>query len=99
MITSVKDIKESGKFITPPEKVTCSYKGENAKRGAEVFASFTDAEIVSDGFVEFVFDPTLEDRDEIYAVKSTSDKIVVCFRDIRGAVNGAATVALLLRKQ
>lgn len=99
IIPAIKNIKETGAFINAPEKITCSYKGEFAKRGAEVFASFTDAEIADDGFVEFILDTALEDKDEIYAAKLTSDKIVVRFRDLRGAVNGAATIALLLRKK
>jgi len=100
MITSVKDIKESGKFITLPQKITCSFSGEYAERGARVFATLVDdVEISDNGFVEFVFDSTLEDKAEIYAVKTTNEKITVSFKDIRGAINGAATVALLLRKK
>ncbi len=100
MITSVKNIKERGTFITPPQKITCSFSGEYAERGARVFVTLVDsAEFADNGFVEFVFDSTLDDKAEIYAVKVTNDKITVSFKDIRGAVNGAATVALLLRKK
>lgn len=100
IIPAVKNIKETGDLVTQPKSVTCSYDGEFAERGARVFASFVDGvEFVDNGFVEFVFDSSLEDKAEIYTVKATEDKIVVRFRDLRGAVNGAATVALMLRKK
>lgn len=87
-------------FCAHPEKITCSYTDELAKRGAEVFASFVDGtEITDNGFVEFSLDSSLEDKPEIYSVKVSENKISVGFRDLRGAVNGAATVALLLRKK
>ena len=49
--------------------------------------------------MEFVFDGSLEDRDEIYSIRITADRIRVSFRDRRGAVNGAASIALLLKKR
>lgn len=95
----VKEETKTGGVCALPEKLTCSFEGELAERGARVFATLVDGvEITDNGFVTFVFDGTLEERPEIYAVE-VGDSISVRFRDLRGAVNGAATVALLLRKK
>ena len=96
----VKKYAESGEICAIPEKITYSYSCELGKLGAEAFASFNCGaeKAESNAFIEFVFDGALEARDEIYSVSVTINKIKVGFRDARGAVNGAATVALLLRK-
>ena len=85
-----------------PTHITYTYESGNAsaRLGAEAFASFSDATAAdSDAFVRFGLDEGLEDRAEIYRVTVSCDHITVGFRDARGAVNGAATVALLLRKE
>ena len=84
-----------------PSSPTCSFSGDTACKGAEAFALLNDGvEILSDGgFVRFALDSTLEDRPEIYTVRVLSDHIEVGFRDVRGAVNAAATVSLLLNKK
>ena len=96
----VKKCTENGEACSLPEKITYNYSCELGRLGAEAFASFNcGAENVeSEAFIEFRFDGGLEARDEIYSVSVTADRIKVGFRDARGAVNGAATVALLLRK-
>lgn len=83
-----------------PEKITYSYSCDLGKLGAEAFASFEGSAERADSyaFIEFFYNDALEARDEIYSVTVLSDKIKVGFRDARGAVNGAATAALLLRK-
>ena len=76
-------------------------EGSDAARlGANAFASFSpNARFERDtAFVKFVPDFSLEERDEIYSVKISENGIVAGFRDERGAVNAAATVALLLLK-
>ncbi len=96
----VKQCENKESLLALPAQITCSYRGEFAERGARVFAKLVDGvDVVENGFVEFVFDSTLEDKPEIYAVKVLENKINVSFRDLRGAINGAATVALLLRKK
>jgi len=97
----VKSNIEMGGVCSLPEKITYSYSCELGRLGAEALASFVSdvAEVDGSAFVEFIFDSSLEDKDEIYSVSVRSDGIKVGFRDARGAVNGAATVALLLRKR
>ena len=84
-----------------PHKITYAFDSELAQIGASAFADFVcGAEYAKAGaFVTFSLDDTLEARDEIYRVTVAADAIKVGFRDARGAVNGAATVALLLRKK
>ncbi len=84
-----------------PLFVTCSYTGEDAKRGADAFALLNDGvEFVREGgFVRFAHDLSLEDRPEIYSVRVLADHIEAGFRDARGAVNAAATISLLLNKK
>lgn len=84
-----------------PSTLTYAFEGDVARRGARAFADFiADAqEVEKDAFVTFFTDETLDARDEIYRVTVLPDRITVGFRDARGAVNGAATVALLLRKK
>ena len=96
----VKKCIECDAICDIPEMITYFYSCELGKLGAEALASFTDgAEAAeSDAFIEFKLDEDLPARDEIYSVNVLSDKITVGFRDARGAVNGASTVALLLRK-
>ena len=96
----VKNCKDIDTFCVVPERITYSYDGDLGKLGAEAFASFVGTADKADknAFVEFFFDSTLEERDEIYSVSVENSKIKVGFRDVRGAVNGAATAALLLRK-
>ena len=86
---------------TIPQRITYAYEGTWGQLGAEAFASLTDvAEYTAENaFVCFAKDDTLEDRAEIYRVTVRNDRITVGYRDARGAVNGAATVALLIRKR
>lgn len=90
-----------GGFCVIPKKITYTFVDEAAKFGGEAFADFMHGTsyVKENGFVEFCLDDSLEARDEIYRVTVMTDKIKVGFRDARGAVNGAATVALLLRKK
>ncbi len=97
----VKQQTEQNGICSIPKAITCRYDSEIARIGAEAFADFVSgAEYVDkNAFVVFSIDNSLETRDEIYSVTVTEDQITVGFRDSRGAVNGAATVALLLRKK
>ncbi len=84
-----------------PAKITYGGEGSLARLGGDALASFVDgAEWTNgDAFVEFSIDNALENRAEIYRVAVLQNKIKVAYRDERGAINGAATVALLLRKK
>lgn len=83
-----------------PEALTYSYFCDLSRLGGEAFSSFVGgAEEAGEGFAEFYFDSSLEERDEIFRISVLADKIRIGFRDARGAVNGAATAALLLRKK
>jgi len=94
-----EQIKKEG-FCNIPTDITCSYNGDMAKFGAEALASFDERIVLTEGdaFITFSPDPSLEEKDEIYSVKVSENNIRVGFRDKRGAINGAVTVALLLRK-
>ncbi len=96
-----KEIKKNGACCVP-DKITYSYnkKSPYARLGGEAFASFANgAEYKAENtFVKFEYDETLEEREEIYRVTVSETDIRVGFRDSRGAVNGAATAALLIRK-
>ena len=100
ILPAVKKITEENAFCNVPEKMMYCYDCELGRLGAEAFASFTvGAEKAdADAFVEFFLDRSLEMIDEIYSVTVLPNKIRVGFRDARGAVNGAASAALLLRK-
>jgi len=95
-----KQIPSDG-FCAVPKKITYSFVGESAKFGGKALADFIceTAYVKENAFVAFFLDNSLEARDEIYRVTVMTDQIKVGFRDARGAVNGAATVALLLRKK
>ena len=101
ILPNVKQYEQIDGICPVPETVTYSAVGELAAIGAEAFSVFAvDAIRTSeDAFLEFVFDGSLEDRDEIYSIRITADRIRVSFRDRRGAVNGAASIALLLKKR
>ena len=97
----VKERVGTGGKCRIPTTVTYSFAEgcDIAVLGAEAFATFAPgAEKSENGFVRFLFDGALEERAEIYKLKVLEDGIEVSFRDARGAVNGAATAALLLRK-
>lgn len=96
----VKQETERPGLCRLPHTLTYAFEDDVARRGARAFADFVaDArEVEGDAFVTFHADETLDARDEIYRVTVCPDRITVGFRDARGAVNGAATVALLLRK-
>ena len=84
-----------------PCKLTYSFEAASpaAALGADAFGAFSKASpCAKGGFVRFAPDSTLEEKDEIYRVTVTADGMTVGFRDARGAVNGAATAALLLRQ-
>ncbi len=95
-----EQIKKEG-LCNIPSTITCSFDGDAAKLGAKALASFDERITLVNGnaFIAFAEDTALEEKDEIYSVTVNVDSIRVCFRDKRGAVNGAATVALLLRKK
>lgn len=97
----VKKHVESGGICAVPEKLTCSYSCELGKQAAAALVSFNPEieSVKGGGFIEFFSDTSLDPIDEIYSVSVAENKIRVGFRDARGAVNGAATVALLLRKK
>ena len=84
-----------------PDSVTCSFSDSVAQKGVEAFVRLNDnvAVVAANGFVRFVTDLSLEARDEIYTVRVLDDCIEASFRDVRGAVNAAATVSLLLNKK
>ena len=84
-----------------PSKITVSCKGEYSSRGCEAFCSLFEGavEVKENGFIEFEYDSSLENKPEIYRISVGKDKIKVYFRDERGSVNGASSVVLLLRKQ
>ena len=94
----VKQQTLSGHRCIIPEQITYSYDSTaEARLGAQAFADFLPAaKATEDGFVRFAADLSLEDRPEIYRVTVAEHGLSVCFRDERGAVNGAATAALLL---
>lgn len=82
-----------------PDTLTCSAEGALAAGGADAFTVFADCtQVPGNGFVRFVCDDTLEDKPEIYSVTVEPHGITVAAKDARGMVNGAATAALLLKK-
>ena len=85
-----------------PEAITYSHgDSESEVLGGNAFASFVSGAVYSadEPFIELALDLSLEERDEIYRVLVSENKIKIGFRDARGAINGSATVALLLRKK
>lgn len=96
-----REIKKNG-TCRIPDRITYSYNNEStiARLGGEAFGSFVlGAEYRAEkAFVRFELDESLEAREEIYCIVVSENEMRVCFRDERGAVNGAATAALLLRK-
>ncbi len=97
----VKNQIEKDGFCRLPAVLICSFADETGKLGAAALASF-DKRVkltANDAFITFSFDDTLEEKAEIYRVTVEKGAIRVGFRDRRGAVNGAASVALLLRKK
>ena len=98
----IKKELKTGKSFRVPEKITYSYDSDlsEGRLGAEAFGSFTAGAIGVEkgGFVSFEFDGGLEDIAEIYRVAVSTSGIKIGFKDARGAVNGAVTAALLLRK-
>lgn len=96
----VKQSNLSGRPVSFP-KVTVRRSAGDAGRGAEAFCLlYEKAELTNEkAVVTFAYDEQLRDVPEIYRVNVTQDGIEVGFRDLRGAVNGAATAALLLRKE
>jgi hexosaminidase len=101
IIPIVKKETEHQGVCAIPKTITCGGEGALARLGGDALASFAQNAEWTDGkaFVEFRFDNTLEDKAEIYRVTVLQNRIEVAYRDERGAVNGAATVALLLRKK
>ena len=83
-----------------PSVITVSAIGEQAGRGSDAFCLLFDeaVKVESDGFVTFAYDSSLEDKPEIYRIAVTADHICVTCRDERGAVNGAVSAVLMLRK-
>ena len=90
----------SGKICCVPSLITVSAVGEAAVRGSDAFCSLFDGavKVESGGFVAFEYDDSLEDKPEIYRIVVSADHIRIHCRDERGAVNGAASAVLLLRK-
>ena len=100
LLPQVKQYTKASGLCTPPRMVTYRCHGTLANVGGNALARLLEEAVptAQDAFVEFDTDDTLEARDEIYCVTVLPNRIKVGFRDARGAVNGAATVALLLRK-
>lgn len=100
ILPTVKQQTPTGDTYPVPKVLTCSFEGEHGALGANTPANFEPRVTLTDGvaYIHFAFDGTLDARPEIYRVRVEGDAIHVGYRDARGAVNGAATVALLLRK-
>ena len=83
-----------------PDTVTCVGAADDALAmlGANALTGFFEGAVCREGdaFVSFAYDPSLPEEAEIYRVTVKEHSICVGFRDARGAVNGAATVSLLL---
>lgn len=84
-----------------PVEITVSAVGEHAGRGVDAFCALFDGavKVEAGGFVTFEYNSGLEDKPEIYRMELTENRIRVTFRDERGAVNGAASAVLFLRKK
>ena len=95
-----KAYERIGEVCLLPREITVSGKGDFARLGIGALELlFEDVkETDKEGFVEFEYDGSLENKSEIYKIIVSKYKIKVLFRDARGAVNGAASVALLLMK-
>ena len=103
IIPKVKTQVEHKAACALPQRITYTYQKSSleAELGARAFASFVNEAEYDDGnaFIRFELDQSLERREEIYGIKVLESCILVSFRDERGAVNAAATVALMLRKR
>ena len=96
----VKQSNLSGKPVSFP-CVTVQRTSGDAQKGAEAFCLLCEAAQMTDdqAVVSFAYDETLCDQPEIYRVTVKQESLTIGFRDVRGAINGAATAALLLRKE
>lgn len=98
IFTRFKSRTLDGGICKVPEEITYTAEKGLGTAGAEAFLVLCPMAASAEcAFVEFKPDMTLEAKEEIYKVSISPNKIVVSFRDERGGVNGAATVALLLR--
>ena len=96
----VKEQSLKGESFPVPADLSCTFEGELAELGAKALVDFEPRVTLTKGaaFITFAADDSLEQKPEIYRVRVERDGIRVSFRDARGAVNGAASVALMLRK-
>lgn len=96
----IKQLNKKNGHCTVPSVISCSYTDEWGRLGAEALSSFVGGVMIPENaFVSFAADNALEDRPEIYRLTVSESGIRIGFRDARGAVNGAMSVVLLLRKK
>ena len=99
ILPTVKQLKNGVGVCRVPHEVTCSYADENGRLGAEALSTFVAVSFrAEDAFISFAADQTLEDRAEIYRLTVSENGIRIGYRDARGAVNGAMSAVLLLRR-
>ena len=96
----VKQSNLSGQTVSFPS-VSVRRSTGDALKGAEALCLLCEKAELTDekAVVTFEYDETLRNIPEIYRVTVTRDGISAGYRDVRGAVNAAATIALLLRKE
>ena len=83
-----------------PSVITYSALEENGRSGAFALTSFLrHVKEAQNAFITFLPDPTLEKRTEIYRLTVSANGIRIGYRDARGAINGAMSAVLLLRKR
>lgn len=101
ILPAVKKQTMDTAFCAVPAEITYGYDSSLGAKGAKALTDFIGRGTFTEvsPFVTFSVDLSLEEREEIYRVTVSPGAIHVVFRDARGAVNGAATVALLLRKE
>jgi N-acetyl-beta-hexosaminidase len=100
IFTRFKDRTYGSEVFSLPETLTFAQKGVG-KAGGDAFAAFCPQAVLTDSddaAVIFDIDHSLEDKAEIYKITIGEQKITVGSREPRGFVNGAATLALLLRE-
>ena len=100
ILPNIKKFETDNGYVEIPERITFFAHDERSVVGTRVFSILapTSTEQMGDGFVEFLFDSSLDENKEEYTLTLEEKKITVRFGGDRGAANGAATVALLLRK-
>ena len=100
ILPAVKQFMKGKGHCIVPSEITCSYTEEWGALGARALATFVCvAACREDAFISFARDTALEDRPEIYRITVDESGIRIGFRDARGAVNGAMSAVLLLRRE